>query len=556
MPKPKPNPPRTERFSKLEEQTFDALVLGGGITGAGIALDLVARGLEVALIERGDWASATSSASSRLVHGGLRYLEQFEFHLVRTSCLERALLLENAAGLVWPERFTFPIHETSPVPKWKLRAGLLLYTAVSIPRILGWPRSLDPAAVRRAIPGVRGEGLVGGGSYLDGATDDARLTLAVVRTAMQRGAVALSWTEAVGVERGSEETEVRLIDRIEGREFSARARRIVLAGGPGTDALRGMCGLTGSTWIQPTRGSHITVPRERLPTDGAVILHSAVDGRVLFLIPWPRYTVIGTTDIDADPAQPPRATAAEVGYLLDSANALVPDAALTRSDVVATWAGLRPLLAANKRDPSARSREERIALEGPFLTIAGGKLTAYRAMAEEVGARLAQDLGRGDRTRHSPTRDLRLVGALGERSIRPLWSHLTTAGLPAGWDLEEDGITEVWERRYGSLRGAVGRLVSDTPRGMERLDPATRLGEVRWAIEHEDALGLRDVLFRRTDAGFEPLETALSSAERIADEMARLLTWDGERRDRELAEARAELHARQAWRGERTTPSR
>jgi len=212
-----PSPPtRAQRFAELERRAPDVLVVGGGITGAGLALDLAARGVRVALVERDDWASATSSASSRLIHGGLRYLEQFEFGLVRDSCLERGLLLRNAAGLVWPERFVFPLHRGGPVGRLKLAAGLGLYTLVSVPRVLGLPRMHGRATVERWIPGVRSEGLRGGGSYLDGGTHDARLTLAVVLSALERGAIALSRVEALALESGTSGARVRLRDRLSG----------------------------------------------------------------------------------------------------------------------------------------------------------------------------------------------------------------------------------------------------------------------------------------------------------------------------------------------------
>src|SRR5262245_13418099 len=195
-------PTRAQRFEELERSAPDVLVIGGGITGAGLALDLVARGLRTALIERDDWASATSSASSRLIHGGLRYLEQFEFGLVRDSCLERGLMLQNAAGLVWPESFVFPVHRGDPTGRIKLAAGLALYTLVSVPRVLGLPHLHSPGEIARHVPGIRAAGLRGGGSYLDGATHDARLTLAVVLSAAARGALALSRVELLSLENG------------------------------------------------------------------------------------------------------------------------------------------------------------------------------------------------------------------------------------------------------------------------------------------------------------------------------------------------------------------
>lgn len=544
-------PTRAQRLAELERQAPDVLVVGGGVTGAGLALDLVARGLRTALIERDDWAAATSSASSRLIHGGLRYLEQLELGLVRDSCLERGLLLTNAAGLVWPERFVFPVHRGGPTGRLKLAAGLGLYTLVSVPRVLGLPRMLGAAEVARSIPGVRAEGLRGGGAYLDGATDDARLTLAVVLSALARGAIALSRVEAVALENGASGVRVRLRDGLSGEERELTPRAVVLAGGPFTDLLRGRAGLGGG-WIQPTRGTHLVVPRERLPTDGAVIFPSPLDGRVMFLIPWPRYTVIGTTDLDADPAAPVRATQAEVRYLLDSARALVPAAGLGEDDVVSTWAGLRPLLAADAASPSARSREERVERERSIYTIAGGKLTGFRSMAEGLGARIARDLGLGVARPRSPTRTVRLRGALAAPVGRPRWSQLDPAGRVR---LEPEPLQVAWERRYAALGAEVAETCQRSEEGRAPLDAETLLGEVDWAVRHEDCLTAADFFLRRTDLGYGPLEALDAARERVLARLARLLVWSGERQRSERAALDEALAARHAWRLERSPPA-
>jgi glycerol-3-phosphate dehydrogenase len=542
-------PSRKKRLAELERETPSVLVVGGGVTGAGLALDLALRGVRVALVERDDWASATSSASSRLIHGGLRYLEQMELGLVRESCLERGLLLSNAAGLVWPERFVFPVQRGAAIGRWKLAAGLLLYTAVSVPRVLGLPRLLGREAVRRAIPGTSTEGLRGGGSYLDGATDDARLCLAAVLTAAQEGALVLSRTEATSIEGGTSGAEVVLRDRLTGEERTVRPRAVVLCGGPFTDGLRARAGLAGSNgrWVRPTRGTHIVVPRERLPTDGAVILSSCVDGRVLFLIPWRRATVIGTTDLDAEPEDEPAATRAEVRYLLDSANGLVPEAGLTEDDVLSTWAGLRPLLAGDESDPSARSREERIERDGSIYTIAGGKLTAFRAMAETLGARIAHDLGEGSAARSSPTRSRRLRGALDRPVARPAWSSLDASGVPRATN---EPLVDVWAMRYAALADAVSEACERAQEGRRALSPDTLLGEVDWAVREEDCLTGEDFFFRRTDLGLEPRAVAEAAGPVVLERLAELLTWTPERLRTEREALQDCIARRHRWRAE------
>ena len=545
-------PARLAALEELARAPLDALVVGGGITGAGVALDLALRGLRTGLVERGDWAGETSSASSRLIHGGLRYLEQGQIALVRESCRERALLLDNAAGLVWPERFLFPVHSGDRVGLARMMLGLWLYTALSAPRALGRPRRLGAEAARAALPGLCAQGLRGAGLYLDAATDDARLTLAVVRAARAAGAICASRVELAGVERAADprrgaRAELRACLAGEAAQaFGVEARAVVLCGGPATDELRARAGLAGR-WIQPTRGSHIAVPRERLPTDGAVIFTSPVDGRVMFLIPWPRVTVVGTTDLDAPSGQRPRATRAEVRYLLDSANGLAPAAELAEADVLSTWSGLRPLLASSE-DPSQRSREERIAAEGPLWTIAGGKLTGYRAMAENLSARLCEALAIGRRGRRSPTRALRLPGALAARARRPAWSSRLGPPAAPGEDAEA-ALAASLELRYAADAAAVRASCAAAPDGLARLDAETCLGELDWCVAREDALTLVDFCFRRSDLGLNPA-AARAQAARIAERMASLAGWSAARRAAELAALEAELALREAWRSD------
>lgn len=523
----------------------DVLVVGGGVMGAGIALDLAARGLRPLLIDRGDWAGATSSASSRLVHGGLRYLEQFELSLVRESCLERALLLENAAGFVWPEVFHFPVFRGDRVGRAKLLTGLWLYTALATPRALGIPKRRSKSAMLGRLPLLRTEGLIGGGSYLDAATDDARLTLAVVRTAQKSGATCRTRVELLEAEQTAAGVRASLRDHELQQDLEVTARALVLAGGPATDELRARAGLdTHTPWLAPTRGSHVIVPRERLPTDGAAIFTSAIDGRVMFLIPWPRHTIIGTTDLDADPSMPPRATGEEVRYLLDSANHLCPSAGLSGDDVVSTWSGLRPLLAPKRTkggEPSERSREERIERSGAVFTIAGGKLTGYRSAAEKLGADLTVFLDQGLKGHASPTRHLRLEGALAGRIPRPAWSRLK-GGRPR--DLDVLGIA--FSARYAARAADVRSGLARDPASGERLDAITCLGELDHGVHHEDVLGLVDFLFRRTDFGLTG--DAGPALERLAERLGALRGWSAERRNREVEAARSELARRAAWR--------
>jgi len=460
-------------------------------------------------------------------------------------------MLRNAAGLVWPESFVFPVHRGDPTGRVKLAAGLALYALVSVPRVLGLPHLHSPGVVARRVPGIRAAGLRGGGSYLDGATHDARLTLAVVLSAAARGAIPLSRVELLSLENGKSGARARVRDRLAGEERTLDARAVILAGGPLTDGLRARAGLSGE-WIRPTRGAHLLVPRERLPTDGAVIFSSPVDGRIMFLIPWPRYTVIGTTDLDASPDAPVQATSEEVRYLLDSANGLVPSAELAESDVVSTWAGLRPLLAASEARPSARSREERVEREGAVYTIAGGKLTGFRSMAERLGARVAADLGTGNARRHSPTRELRLRGALEAPSARPDWSRLDERGRPHP---DRDPTMTAWKQRYVALAPTVQEFCRRVEQGYSPLDAETLLGEVDWAVRHEDCLGAQDFFLRRTDLGYGPRREIEALRERVLERLASALSWSGPRLAEEREDLTRALARRHAWRETRNAPA-
>lgn len=547
-----PPPPlrRSERLERLAETPgapLDALVVGGGITGAGVALDLAARGLSVALVEQHDFAAHTSSASSRLIHGGLRYLEQFAFGLVRESCLERAWLLEHAAGLVWPEQFAFPLEAGGRVGRLRLAAGLALYTLLSLPRPLGLPTLIGRRALERRMPGLAqapAGAAIGAGLYLDGATDDSRLCLAVVRSAEALGALCLSRLRFEGLERGSDRVRARLTGALDTREsLQVEARRLVLCGGPFSDGLRQQAGL-GGRWINATRGVHVVLERGRFPTQGAFIFTSKLDGRAMFVIPWANRTILGTTDVDASPEAEIAASGAEVDYLLESANRLCPGLGLGRPDVLSTWAGLRPLLRADG-SPSSRSREERLEVEGPIYTLAGGKLTAFRAMAEPLGARLARDLGRGNPSRRSPTLGLRLWGALDRPARLPDWSRWPGLDGPPpdgerlwGWALE---------RRYGRFAPLVRQRAGDSA----ALDAETRAGEIRWAVEQEHCLTAEDFLVRRTDLGYASLGQLDACLPQVFAELSTALGWGAAELSREHEAVGALLERLHGWRTRR-----
>jgi glycerol-3-phosphate dehydrogenase len=383
-----PIPWRETARARLRADEFDLLVIGGGINGAGIARDGALRGLRVALVERDDFASGTSSRSSRLVHGGVRYLEHGFLHLVFESSRERRILLRVAPHLVRPLAFTWPVYRGARIPGWKLAAGLWLYDLLALFRNVGRHRSLSAAGVRAAEPRLRQDGLAGGATYFDAATDDARLTLANIIDAVAAGAVVLNHAEVTslgGPQGRVSAVEVR--DCLGGETFSVRARAIVNATGPWTDTISRMEDPSSRPAVLGTKGVHVAVHASRVGNRSAVTLLSPTDGRVMFVLPAGEHTIIGTTDTAAtETPDQVRATQADVRYLLDCVNAFFPEASLRPDDVVCAWAGIRPLIASgNAGNPAGASREHLVA-EGPrgVIAVTGGKLTTYRAMSAEV----------------------------------------------------------------------------------------------------------------------------------------------------------------------------
>lgn len=387
----------------LTDGMFDLLVIGGGITGAGVALDAVTRGLRVALIDKGDFASGTSSASSKLVHGGLRYLERAEFRLVYEALQERRLLLRNVPHLVRPLRFLLPFYRGARVPAWKWQLGLTLYDFLAGRDNLDASRRLSLKRLREDAPALRPEGLTGGAAYFDAQMEDARLCVEVLRTAVEHGANAANYVEAVAFEKGG----VRVYDHVGDREMQLNARMIVNATGPWGDVVCRLAGDAGVPHLQATKGVHLVV--RDLGLSAAFLLLHPRDGRVFFVIPWLGKTLIGTTDTE-HPGSPDDVTATteDVAYLLEGYNRHL-NPPLSDGDVISAFAGLRPLMRSKPGDPSSRSREYALLWTRPdLLTVIGGKYTTYRAMAEAIVDAVAARLGCRERSR---TKHLRLDGA-------------------------------------------------------------------------------------------------------------------------------------------------
>jgi glycerol-3-phosphate dehydrogenase len=527
---------RDERLARLADEHFDVLVVGGGINGAGIARDAAMRGLRTALVERDDFASGTSSRSSRLVHGGVRYLEHGHLHLVFESSRERRTLMRIAPHLVRPLRFTWPVYRGARIPLWKLNAGLFMYDALAAFRNVENHRALDPQEVLAREPSLRRDGLLGGAEYYDAATDDARLTLANVIAAEEHGATVVNHATVTTLVRNGEQVAGAVV-RAEGRdEITVRATVVVNATGAWTDHVRAMDAGTNGHAVRATKGTHIAVPRERLATHGALTLLSPVDGRVMFALPSTATTIIGTTDTPTD--EPPadvRASREDIEYLLASANSFFPSAQLTETDVVAAWAGIRPLVASGfTRDPASASREHRIDRSASgMISVSGGKLTTYRSMAAEVVDVVERSLGRS--TTRARTGTTPLPGG----DIRSLDEVLRAAELEIGDAVVARRLVEA----HGSRWREVAALTAEEPALARRIarELPYLLAEVVYAVEREMALTLADVLVRRLRIAYEVADHGRSTASVATAVLAGRLGWDNARARTEIARYEAEV---------------
>jgi len=512
---------RAAALEMLASETFDVLVIGGGITGAGVARDAAMRGLSVALVDASDFASGTSSRSSRLIHGGVRYLEHGQLHMVFESCRERRILATIAPHLVRPLQFIWPVYEKARIRKWKLRAGLFLYDALALGRNLGRHRMLTTQILTALEPELRQMGLKGGALYFDAATDDVRLTLANVVAARDAGAVVVNHLTIHDLLMTSDGVcGARGVDMRSGVDVEINARTVVNAAGPWSDAIRRMAEPQARRAVRGTKGVHVAVPRDRLRHNGALTLLSPIDGRVMFVLPAGAFSIIGTTDTEYD-GRPDkvRPTTSDITYLLRSANAFFPGAHLLASDVVAAWAGVRPLVASSDRNPDAVSREHAITWTVPgLLSVTGGKLTTYRAMAAEVMDTIARRLRAG----HSRAATHRTPLPGGD--MTSLEDELALARATVG----APDIAEHLVYAYGTQWRALWQMASVDRALADRIVPELPYiaAELVWGATHEMARTLGDLLIRRTHIAFETRDHGLSIAPAAALLLASMLEWN------------------------------
>lgn len=531
-----------ERESYLQElasEQLDILVIGGGITGAGIAWDAAVRGMKIGLIEMQDFAAGTSSRSTKLVHGGLRYLKQGEVKLVREVGRERALLHKRLPHLVEPMPMLLPVYRGGTYGYYTSSIGIYIYDWLA-----GVKRSERRQMVRRQQallmePLLEAEGLRGAGRYYEYRTDDARLTMEIVKTAVSCGAIACNYAKAVDlIYRKGRATGVAVLDMLGGKSFQLHARKIINATGPWVDELRRIDRSLSDKHLLLTKGVHLVVARERLPISQAVYF-DAHDGRMIFAIPRGAKTYIGTTDTvyEGDPRHP-AVSMEDAQYLLDATNRVFPKSRLSIMDVEAAWAGLRPLIHEEGKSPSEVSRKDEIFVSASgLISIAGGKLTGFRKMAEKVVNLAAQQLEEETGVIYPPCTTDRVPissgaaedGASYEQARQRIAQEAAELGLPSS---EIDDLVF----RYGVNARQILQLYRTLSKGLPNHDDRLLAAEVNYSIEHEMTVSAVDFLLRRTGwMLFDRLRMFDVSA-RVVEYMGDRLGWDDMKRSQELAD--------------------
>jgi glycerol-3-phosphate dehydrogenase len=521
-----PRKQRERSWKLLGSEVFDVFIVGGGINGAACARDAVLRGMSVALVERDDFASGTSSRSTKLIHGGVRYLEQGEIGLVLESCRERDLLrTRTAPHLVRAQRFLFPIYADDALAVWQLRAGLMMYDLLAALRNVEAHKVLGVDDVIRHEPALLRDGLEGGALYWDCWTDDARLTVETMLAARQGGAVTLNHAEVISFDKDSTGrlSAARVRDRFSGQTRLVQARSFINVTGPWLDRVRSLEDPGTPPRLRMTKGVHAVFDRSRIGNRDAIVIRG-LDDRVMFAIPWQQHTLVGTTDTyyEGDPAAV-AADSDDVDYILAAVNRAFPAAGATSRDVIATFAGLRPLVAPeDERSESDVSRDDQI-FESPggLISLGGGKLTTHRHVAERIIDRVAVHLGRR-------------VGRCRTASV-PLPA---AAGVEPGnaWEESPASGEEHIRHRYGGLGAEVAALVRDDEALANRLvgDLPELRAEVLHAVDREMAMTVEDVLGRRLQIALRSRERMGEVVRDVAQLLGERLGWDGDRVAREI----------------------
>ncbi|WP_220206162.1 glycerol-3-phosphate dehydrogenase/oxidase [Reticulibacter mediterranei] len=519
----------------MQNNHFDVLVIGGGVTGAGVALDAVARGYKVALIEKKDFASGTSSKSTKLVHGGIRYLPEFDFALVHEALVERGLLLQNAPYLVRPVEFVLPIYKGDRHPvgmpfttpggvglSQLLNIGLSLYDMLAGRRNIRWHRHISRDKVMKLAPALVTDGLKEGFTYYDAQTNDARLTLALIRTAAQYGATITNYTEAVSfLEEKGKVIGVTVRDKFSSQEAVVRARHVVNATGIYAEQVEELTGTEPQIQIEPSKGVHLVLSREDLKLgDAAIVLPETEDKRILFIVPWGSRAIYGTTDTGSGDLEHPAVTHEEIAYLLKYLNRYL-NLHLTERDIVSAYAGYRPLVKPRNTNASTAKLSRTHAVlqsSSGIVSIVGGKLTTYRRMAQDT----VDVLSRRDNTKPvHPTQSLPLQGSADWGKAQ---EEVARRGIALGLTPE---MIQHMSRSYGSVAHTVFDLIEQDAALADPLiaDLPYVKAEVVYACRHEMAMTPEDVLSRRTSIILEDRQRGCGVVSEVAAVMAQELGW-------------------------------
>lgn len=530
---------RDAAIESLATEEFDILVVGGGVTGAGAVLDAASRGLKVALVEARDIASGTSSRSSKLIHGGLRYLEQYDFKLVREALHERELMVSSLSPhLVKPVGFLYPLHEKLK-DRTYVGAGLALYDVLrGFQRALPWHKHISGKKIAEIAPSLRSDIVTGAVKYYDAQVDDARHTMTIVRTARRHGATIATRVEVDQlIKDGKKVIGATVIDTETGNKFNVSAKAVVMCAGIWSDEMHQRFGLKAGYGVTMSKGVHIVVPGHAIKSNTGIILKTAIS--VLFLIPWGDKWIVGTTDTpyDGDRAHP-YATSEDVQYILDQANKVL-DPQLKREEIIGVYAGLRPLVANTKGSATTKlSREHTTDRSAPgFVSIAGGKYTTYRVMGKDAIDLAVTDIRRI--VNSSCTEKLPLVGADGYYALTQQSSQIAVQ-----YGLDEKSVIHLLNR-YGSLISEVLELITEDKKLAKPLAEGLPYlkAEIVYAASHEGAMSVDDVISRRTRLAFEAPHAGIDLAEDIATLIAPVLGWGAKEKKASIAEYKAGVAA-------------
>jgi glycerol-3-phosphate dehydrogenase len=517
---------RGDALRKAEREGLDILVIGGGITGAGIFRDAAARGLNVLMVEKGDFASGTSSWSSKLIHGGLRYLAEGQLGVTRESCNERDLLIKNNPNMVRPLPSLFPAYKGSKEPRWKMRAALGIYSALANFRKSSRFKTLSSEEVLNYVPGLKPDKLQGAGLYYDGQADDARLVLESIKNGRELGGEALNYIEAKRFEHDNNGkiSTVRIKDNIDNTIHILKPSVIINATGAAVERVRNMNATIKETEVKPAKGIHVVIPRDRIESD-VFVTYKAEDGRHLFYIPWEDVSLLGTTDTFSDEIDTPTVQMKDVEYILSATNKAFPDARLDISDICSVYAGVRPLVTTSSDSVSSRhvSRDHNVWDDkSGMISVAGGKLTTFRAMGKEIVDLAIDHLPEKTKEKLKPadTRNmpLRNDNFNSEELKKTLREKFALAAKPATHLVRNYGIDalEIMEKATPELRETIGNSFFT-------------YAEIPWVIEKEAVTSLPDILERRMRMAILSTDRGLTELGRIAKVAGDAAGWSERR---------------------------